>query len=290
MGALTLGRGQDDGVDVGPLIDAEGRRVGQPAGHRRRRTTARASSAAARPPTGRATSTSRPCCVDVPADAADQRARRSSGRSPRSPPSPPRTRRSARANATEYGLSSYVYTRDLARTLRLAEALEFGMVGVNTGLVSNPAAPFGGVKRAASAARAASRASRSTSRRPTSRCRSAEPVGCPAAIGDGRLWTCGPTWSSQYAEFADVRDGDSPCFEEWARGVAADPEVLAWLETLPELKRQPNLVFAAARWHGVPAPGPYAALREALLGDDGPIRATILSGRPRPTRSAGWPP
>ena len=52
----------------------------------------------------------------------------------------------ARANATEYGLSSYVYTRDLARTIRLAERLEFGMVGVNTGLVSNPAAPFGGVK------------------------------------------------------------------------------------------------------------------------------------------------
>ena len=52
----------------------------------------------------------------------------------------------ARANSTEYGLSSYVYTRDLARTLRLAESLEFGMVGVNTGLVSNPAAPFGGVK------------------------------------------------------------------------------------------------------------------------------------------------
>jgi succinate-semialdehyde dehydrogenase/glutarate-semialdehyde dehydrogenase len=52
----------------------------------------------------------------------------------------------ARANATEYGLSSYVYTRDLARTIRLAESLAFGMVGVNTGLVSNPAAPFGGVK------------------------------------------------------------------------------------------------------------------------------------------------
>jgi succinate-semialdehyde dehydrogenase/glutarate-semialdehyde dehydrogenase len=51
-----------------------------------------------------------------------------------------------RANATEYGLSSYVYTRDLARTIRLAESLEYGMVGVNTGLVSNPAAPFGGVK------------------------------------------------------------------------------------------------------------------------------------------------
>jgi succinate-semialdehyde dehydrogenase/glutarate-semialdehyde dehydrogenase len=50
------------------------------------------------------------------------------------------------ANATEYGLASYVYTRDLARTVKLAEALQFGMVGVNTGLVSNPAAPFGGVK------------------------------------------------------------------------------------------------------------------------------------------------
>jgi succinate-semialdehyde dehydrogenase/glutarate-semialdehyde dehydrogenase len=50
------------------------------------------------------------------------------------------------ANATEYGLASYVYTRDLARTVKVAEALQFGMVGVNTGLVSNPAAPFGGVK------------------------------------------------------------------------------------------------------------------------------------------------
>jgi succinate-semialdehyde dehydrogenase/glutarate-semialdehyde dehydrogenase len=50
------------------------------------------------------------------------------------------------ANDTDYGLSSYVFTRDLARTIRMAEALDFGMVGVNTGLVSNPAAPFGGVK------------------------------------------------------------------------------------------------------------------------------------------------
>ena len=52
-----------------------------------------------------------------------------------------------RANDTEYGLSSYVYTRDLARTIRMAEALEYGMVGINTGLVSNAAAPFGGVKQ-----------------------------------------------------------------------------------------------------------------------------------------------
>ncbi len=81
-----------------------------------------------------------------------------------------------------------------------------------------------------------------------------------------------------YRDFA-VEAYGSPCFEEWALGVAEDPEVLAWLATLPDRKRQANLVFAAARWHGVPAPGPYDALRAALLGDgpDGPIRATILS-------------
>ncbi|MFZ2501347.1 MAG: NAD-dependent succinate-semialdehyde dehydrogenase [Nocardioides sp.] len=52
-----------------------------------------------------------------------------------------------RANDTEYGLASYVYTNDLTRTIRLAEALDYGMIGVNTGLVSNPAAPFGGMKQ-----------------------------------------------------------------------------------------------------------------------------------------------
>ncbi|WP_341351016.1 aldehyde dehydrogenase family protein [Nocardioides convexus] len=52
----------------------------------------------------------------------------------------------AHANATEYGLAAYAYTRDLNRTIRLAERPETGMLGINTGLVSNPAAPFGGVK------------------------------------------------------------------------------------------------------------------------------------------------
>jgi succinate-semialdehyde dehydrogenase/glutarate-semialdehyde dehydrogenase len=51
------------------------------------------------------------------------------------------------ANGTEYGLVAYVYTGDLARGLRLSEALEFGMVGLNRGVVSDPAAPFGGVKQ-----------------------------------------------------------------------------------------------------------------------------------------------
>ena len=51
------------------------------------------------------------------------------------------------ANATEQGLVSYVYTRDLARGLRVADALEAGMVGINRSLVSDPAAPFGGMKQ-----------------------------------------------------------------------------------------------------------------------------------------------
>jgi succinate-semialdehyde dehydrogenase/glutarate-semialdehyde dehydrogenase len=52
----------------------------------------------------------------------------------------------ARANATEYGLVAYVFTRDLERALRVVEGLDVGMVGLNRGMVSNPAAPFGGVK------------------------------------------------------------------------------------------------------------------------------------------------
>jgi len=51
------------------------------------------------------------------------------------------------ANDTEFGLVSYVYTRDLRRGLRVSEALEAGMIGLNRGLVSDPAAPFGGVKQ-----------------------------------------------------------------------------------------------------------------------------------------------
>lgn len=51
------------------------------------------------------------------------------------------------ANNTEYGLASYFYSRDIHRIFRVAEALDYGMVGVNTGLISNEVAPFGGVKQ-----------------------------------------------------------------------------------------------------------------------------------------------
>ncbi|MGI9310976.1 MAG: NAD-dependent succinate-semialdehyde dehydrogenase, partial [bacterium] len=53
----------------------------------------------------------------------------------------------AQANDTEFGLASYLYSRDLARVWRVAEALEYGMVGINTGILSTAEAPFGGVKQ-----------------------------------------------------------------------------------------------------------------------------------------------
>ncbi len=51
------------------------------------------------------------------------------------------------ANATEFGLASYFYSKDIAKIFRVAEALEYGMVGVNTGLISTEVAPFGGIKQ-----------------------------------------------------------------------------------------------------------------------------------------------
>ncbi len=90
---------------------------------------------------------------------------------------------------------------------------------------------------------------------------------CVQALGDVQ---------ATYRSFAVYAAGSSPCFEEWALGVAADDEVQRWLARLPEPKRQPNLVFAAARWHGLAAPAPYHDLRATLLGDAGRIRSTIL--------------
>jgi succinate-semialdehyde dehydrogenase/glutarate-semialdehyde dehydrogenase len=144
MSGLSLGRGQDDGVDVGPLIDEKAvdsvSRLVADAVHDGATVvcggTAPDGPGYFYPPT---------VLLDVPAESSIN-AEEIFG-----PVAPITTFDSEadavrQANDTEYGLVSYAYTRDLARTIRLAESLEFGMVGVNTGLISNPAAPFGGVK------------------------------------------------------------------------------------------------------------------------------------------------
>ena len=144
MGALTVGRGQDDGVDVGPLIEEKAvETVSQlvtDAVHDGARLLTGGSV-----PDGPGFFYPPTVLLGVPADSAIN-AEEIFG-----PVAPITTFETedeavARANDTEYGLASYVYTRDLSRTIRMAERLEYGMVGINTGLISNPAAPFGGVK------------------------------------------------------------------------------------------------------------------------------------------------
>jgi hypothetical protein len=65
----------------------------------------------------------------------------------------------AAANDTEYGLAAYVFTRDIERAMRVCGSIEAGMVGLNLGIISNPAAPFGRMKASGPAGRAVSRAS-----------------------------------------------------------------------------------------------------------------------------------
>jgi hypothetical protein len=78
----------------------------------------------------------------------------------------------------------------------------------------------------------------------------------------------------RYHAFA-AEAADSPCFADWAARVADDPELHAWLTDLPDLKQQPNLVFAAARWHGADAPGEYAGLKRVLLEREAQVKQTI---------------
>lgn len=81
-----------------------------------------------------------------------------------------------------------------------------------------------------------------------------------------------------YRHFAETEaKGESPTFERWAAGVAEDPEVRSLIEELPVAKRQPNLVFAAARWHGAAtSPSDYALLRAVLLEQWPTVQETIL--------------
>jgi succinate-semialdehyde dehydrogenase/glutarate-semialdehyde dehydrogenase len=145
LAAMTVGRGTEDGVQVGPMIDAIQRakvdELVRDAVVRGARTvvggSARDGAGYFYEPT---------VLADVP-DSSKLTKEEIFG-----PVAPvisfdTEDEALARANDTEYGLVAYLYTQNLNRGLRVVERLESGMVGLNTGLVSNPAAPFGGVKQ-----------------------------------------------------------------------------------------------------------------------------------------------
>ena len=144
MKALTVGKGTAKGVDVGPLITEKARDgvselVEDAVGKGARCLLG------GEVPSGKGHFYPPTVLVDVPKNA---RLMREEIFGPVAPITTFATEDEAitLANDTEFGLVGYVYTRDNARTIRVAEALEYGMVGVNQGVVSNPAAPFGGVK------------------------------------------------------------------------------------------------------------------------------------------------
>ncbi|GAA4401392.1 NAD-dependent succinate-semialdehyde dehydrogenase [Fodinibacter luteus] len=145
MGALVVGEGTREGVDVGPLITARARDgVDELVRDAVGRGATVLTGGAAVPGPGFFYEPT--VLAQVPADS------RCLTEEIFGPVAPVCTFTDdadavAKANATEYGLVGYVFTNDQNRMLRVAEAMEFGMIGVNTGIVSNPAAPFGGVKQ-----------------------------------------------------------------------------------------------------------------------------------------------
>jgi succinate-semialdehyde dehydrogenase/glutarate-semialdehyde dehydrogenase len=145
MGALKVGRGTEEGVQVGPLInkdavDKVSELVGDALDKGARAVVG------ARPGDGRGYFY-QPTVLD--GVASDARVLKEEIFGPVAPVAAFDSEEAAvaAANDTEYGLVAYVYTRDLKRAFRVVEGLETGMVGLNQGMVSNPAAPFGGVKQ-----------------------------------------------------------------------------------------------------------------------------------------------
>jgi succinate-semialdehyde dehydrogenase/glutarate-semialdehyde dehydrogenase len=144
MGALTIGRGVEDGVEVGPLIDSDAvDKVSQ--------LVTDAVDAGAKVLTGGS-------AIDGPGHFYHPTVLSDVPRTARvfreeifGPVAPVITFSSEDeaielANDTEFGLVAYAYTESLTKAITVAERLETGMVGINQGIVSNPAAPFGGVK------------------------------------------------------------------------------------------------------------------------------------------------
>jgi succinate-semialdehyde dehydrogenase/glutarate-semialdehyde dehydrogenase len=145
MGALKVGRGTEAGVQVGPLINKDAvDKVAELVADALDKG-ARAL-VGARPGDGRGYFYQPTVLQDVPQGA---RVLQEEIFGPVAPVAAFESEQAAvaAANDTEFGLVAYVYTRDLRRAFRVVEGLETGMVGLNQGMVSNPAAPFGGVKQ-----------------------------------------------------------------------------------------------------------------------------------------------
>ena len=144
MAALKMGPGSDAANALGPLVDAAGRDKVSALVDDAVKRGARVLTGGA-PQPGKGFFYPPTVLVDVPADA---RTMREEIFGPVAPLVAFDTddEAIALANGTEFGLVAYVFTRDLARGLKLCERVEAGMVALNRGLVSDPAAPFGGVK------------------------------------------------------------------------------------------------------------------------------------------------
>ncbi|OZE32083.1 NAD-dependent succinate-semialdehyde dehydrogenase [Rhodococcus sp. 05-2254-5] len=144
LGALSLGDGIDEATEVGPLVDKKALTKVEDLVSDALRRGAKVICGGARP--------DRPgyfylptVLVDVPADA-DLMFEEIFGPVAAIVPFDSEDEAVRLANDTPWGLAAYLFTQDVDRSFRVGDALEVGMVGLNTGIVSNPAAPFGGVK------------------------------------------------------------------------------------------------------------------------------------------------
>jgi len=145
MSALKMGNGLDDGVTLGPLVNEDGRQKVISLVDDAVKKGAKVLTGGTKPD-GPGFFYPATVLTDVPDSAAMLRDEIFG------PVASIQTFKSEdemikRANDTEYGLVAYLYTKDLSRGLRVSEKLDFGMIGLNRGLVSDPAAPFGGMKQ-----------------------------------------------------------------------------------------------------------------------------------------------
>ena len=145
MGAMRMGNGLEDGVALGPLVNADTRDKVKTLVED---ATAKGAKVliGAKAPSGKGYFYPATVLTAVPDNAAMLREEIFG------PVAAIQTFKSEdeavqRANDTEYGLVAYVYTQDLSKGMRVSERLDFGMIGLNRGLVSDPAAPFGGMKQ-----------------------------------------------------------------------------------------------------------------------------------------------